>query len=213
MGNKLPQEQAASERTKLCPIKGSVFLKSAPREELWKILEQNTWKEVDLTVHQSIISIQNEVFIQINNNLWMIAQNQSKLEMILAVHEESSDTIHIIRCMSLHQFKNLVLAIFYSKRPSWIISPLCQCCSTSFTVFTRNHHCRNCGKNICGGCSTFAKLEMSGYSKEQRICIQCVRIVKQCSDLVFDIQVNEFKMYSYDSLYCFSDTNSVITNF
>jgi hypothetical protein len=29
----------------------------------------------------------------------------------------------------------------------------CQLCATKFTVYKRRHHCRICGKVICGGCS------------------------------------------------------------
>lgn len=58
----------------------------------------------------------------------------------------------------------------------------CMCCRNNFfSVFIRKHHCRNCGRIICGKCSRFRDVE--GGLKENlegaftsymvRICEEC----------------------------------------
>ena len=43
-----------------------------------------------------------------------------------------------------------------------------------FNVFTRRHHCRNCGGVFCDACSdNRIKLEMLGYTKKVRVCDNC----------------------------------------
>ncbi|CAD5220209.1 unnamed protein product [Bursaphelenchus xylophilus] len=47
------------------------------------------------------------------------------------------------------------------------------CQSTHFTVFERRHHCRSCGKVVCGACST-KKLTLEGIDKKPvRVCDIC----------------------------------------
>jgi hypothetical protein len=47
----------------------------------------------------------------------------------------------------------------------------CYLCETPFTVITRKHHCRNCGKIICGACSS-NKYKFNG-DNEERVCDLC----------------------------------------
>ena len=178
MGNKFPKEQAASERTKLCPIKGLVWLKFGSRKDINNLLEIGNWKEVNFTIHQSLILIDDKLNIKISDNLLIISQNQTNLEIIFMDFKESTETVYIIKCNTTHQFKEFALAIFFSKRPSWIISPVCQTCLSSFSIIKRDHHCRNCGKNICSACSRFLQLEICGYINRQRVCFYCVDNVR-----------------------------------
>lgn len=48
----------------------------------------------------------------------------------------------------------------------------CLICKDSFTMVRRRHHCRGCGKLVCGRCSGY-RLAMIGYSKLQRTCTTC----------------------------------------
>jgi hypothetical protein len=53
-------------------------------------------------------------------------------------------------------------------------TPNCMVCKKSVGRFTR-HHCRNCGRVCCGGCTDYqAKIVALGYSSPQRVCRQCV---------------------------------------
>jgi alpha-tubulin suppressor-like RCC1 family protein len=43
-----------------------------------------------------------------------------------------------------------------------------------FNMFTRRHHCRNCGGVFCDACSEHRiKLDMLGYTKKVRVCNDC----------------------------------------
>lgn len=51
----------------------------------------------------------------------------------------------------------------------------CTICSNDFTIFRRRHHCRNCGRVICGKCcKDFISAELFG-PKAQRTCSQCLK--------------------------------------
>jgi len=48
-----------------------------------------------------------------------------------------------------------------STAPVWIPdnkTKICMLCATTFTVVKRRHHCRNCGKVVCGTCSNQKKI-------------------------------------------------------
>jgi hypothetical protein len=50
----------------------------------------------------------------------------------------------------------------------------CMQCRAQFGIFTRRHHCRQCGEIVCGQCSTHRKfLESSRTGKEKRVCDRC----------------------------------------
>jgi len=71
--------------------------------------------------------------------------------------------------------------------PVWVpdkLAPMCMICGTSFSVIKRRHHCRNCGKVVCGSCSS-QKRVIPGLdlSKPERVC-------KFCYDLL-EIQLAE----------------------
>ena len=49
----------------------------------------------------------------------------------------------------------------------------CFLCGSAFNPITnRHHHCRACGRVVCGKCST-QKDKVKGYSKRQRTCDEC----------------------------------------
>ena len=56
----------------------------------------------------------------------------------------------------------------------------CQVCGRSFSIIVRRHHCRSCGKCICGSCS-FEKVRMEGGEdgKLQRVCNFCKDEIKE----------------------------------
>jgi len=69
--------------------------------------------------------------------------------------------------------------------PEWVESDNCQKCDTPFfwnlktmwekkTVGVRQHHCRKCGKAICGSCSGEKScIPVMGYEYDVRVCDQC----------------------------------------
>jgi ankyrin repeat protein len=60
--------------------------------------------------------------------------------------------------------------------PTWLpdsASPHCQICKTDFTTKNRRHHCRNCGRLVCGKCSPSKKSILKWNLKGVRVCIVC----------------------------------------
>ena len=55
----------------------------------------------------------------------------------------------------------------------------CQLCQRSFSLLVRRHHCRNCGKCVCGTCA-FSKVRMDQVdeNKLQRVCNVCAEEMK-----------------------------------
>jgi len=58
-------------------------------------------------------------------------------------------------------------------------TPSCQLCRRDFSVLVRRHHCRNCGKCVCGTCA-FSKVRMDQVdeNKLQRVCNECAEELK-----------------------------------
>lgn len=62
-----------------------------------------------------------------------------------------------------------------SRTEGWVPdsdAKMCQRCDTKFTLINRRHHCRHCGKVVCGGCSG-EQMPLSGDSKPVRACDTC----------------------------------------
>ncbi|KAF0688237.1 Aste57867_20107 [Aphanomyces stellatus] len=49
----------------------------------------------------------------------------------------------------------------------------CACCAFEFTFYRRKHHCRECGKIVCGDCS-MSRAVVEGFDDKQRFCDTCV---------------------------------------
>lgn len=64
----------------------------------------------------------------------------------------------------------------YRERAAWqskFETPTCFGCGSTFNPITnRHHHCRECGRVVCGACSEH-KDKVKGYSKPQRTCDEC----------------------------------------
>lgn len=62
-------------------------------------------------------------------------------------------------------------------RPVWqqdSTSSLCPLCKDKFTMINRRHHCRRCGKLVCGDCSKRRAVIKTGGPRE-RLCDPCVQ--------------------------------------
>jgi len=52
--------------------------------------------------------------------------------------------------------------------------PACMSCGATFSVMRRKHHCRNCGRAVCGACSkNKLRLKHIDESKDLRVCTPC----------------------------------------
>uniref|UniRef100_A0A0V0J4S5 Pleckstrin homology domain-containing family F member 2 n=1 Tax=Schistocephalus solidus TaxID=70667 RepID=A0A0V0J4S5_SCHSO len=63
------------------------------------------------------------------------------------------------------------------KCPVWIPNSEAMCCmvclDTEFTVVQRRHHCRNCGRVVCGKCSQYRWVLPSQCPNQVRVCADC----------------------------------------
>ncbi|CAF2379400.1 unnamed protein product [Rotaria sp. Silwood2] len=58
--------------------------------------------------------------------------------------------------------------------PAWTERDSCFRCHTSFSAFTRKHHCRACGETFCATCSSkSSQLLEFGIEDEVRVCESC----------------------------------------
>jgi len=64
-------------------------------------------------------------------------------------------------------------------QPDYTVSS-CMNCATHFNSFIRRHHCRGCGKIVCGRCSENRMiLPNLSATKPVRVCITCYRSEKR----------------------------------
>ena len=67
-----------------------------------------------------------------------------------------------------------------NSRPEWEENTSsCTLCDKSFGIFTRPHHCRNCGRCVCSTCNAYKwRLESHGGMKLCKICKKCYQELK-----------------------------------
>ncbi|KAK3102316.1 hypothetical protein FSP39_010422, partial [Pinctada imbricata] len=66
--------------------------------------------------------------------------------------------------------------------PRWIKDDevtMCMSCGCHFTRIKRRHHCRACGKVICGRCSSKKAPLVYDSNQPNRVCDKCYKILKQ----------------------------------
>jgi len=64
--------------------------------------------------------------------------------------------------------------------PPWVpdsASDHCQVCKTLFTAKNRRHHCRHCGRLVCGKCSPSKKNIPKWNLKTVRVCFMCESVL------------------------------------
>ena len=70
--------------------------------------------------------------------------------------------------------------VFDLEEPEWAEDnshEKCQSCSAKFSLLVRRHHCRRCGKVLCGKCcNSKVQLWRMGFMDPQLVCNACVGI-------------------------------------
>jgi len=61
----------------------------------------------------------------------------------------------------------------YTEKSKWENRDTCGICTTSYTVFRRQHHCKMCGSSICSKCGTMRK-DYNTPSSLVRVCLSCL---------------------------------------
>ena len=83
-------------------------------------------------------------------------------------------------------------------RPEWQpdkSTKACSTCSKSFNVLQRRHHCRHCGRVICGKCGKKKHrvvLLKYGYHDPVRVCVSCHEVCTQSEELMTAISANGY---------------------
>ncbi|XP_077978500.1 pleckstrin homology domain-containing family F member 2-like isoform X2 [Glandiceps talaboti] len=110
-------------------------------------------------------------------NGWQIISATKSFAVYAATATEKSEWMaHINKCITDLLAKSGKKAAT-EHSPVWVPdsdAPVCMNChKTKFTTLNRRHHCRKCGKVVCGGCSArkFQLPQMS--SKPMRVCDNC----------------------------------------
>ncbi|XP_074645967.1 uncharacterized protein LOC141902225 [Tubulanus polymorphus] len=66
--------------------------------------------------------------------------------------------------------------ILGAKAPVWVPDArvtMCMACTSEFTVTWRRHHCRSCGRVVCGACSDYRAKLAYLRDKLARVCREC----------------------------------------
>ncbi|XP_038074756.1 rabankyrin-5-like isoform X2 [Patiria miniata] len=65
-----------------------------------------------------------------------------------------------------------------SSEPAWSESEICQECQVKFTIKTRKHHCRHCGRILCNKCSSkMVPIIKYDQTKPVRTCDVCFDVL------------------------------------
>ncbi|CAJ0964118.1 unnamed protein product, partial [Mesorhabditis belari] len=64
------------------------------------------------------------------------------------------------------------------REPRWAEGDTCSDCGVKFSITTRKHHCRHCGRVMCSKCSeTAMPILKFGEEKRQRVCALCAQVL------------------------------------
>lgn len=66
------------------------------------------------------------------------------------------------------------------KAPAWVRDEavsMCMLCDVLFTKFRRRHHCRACGRVVCGHCSSFKAALEYKKGKLEKVCQYCHKVL------------------------------------
>ncbi|XP_033112809.1 pleckstrin homology domain-containing family F member 2-like [Anneissia japonica] len=110
-------------------------------------------------------------------NGWQIISTNKSFSVYAATATEKSEWMaHINKCIS-------DLIVKSGKKPATDLCPVwvpdqdastCMNCDKSkFTTLNRRHHCRKCGRVVCGNCSTKKFLLPTQSSRPLRVCDTC----------------------------------------
>ena len=176
MGNKMQRNNQLLEVSEL-KLSGEFLLQISDEEEL---KPNSKWEQVYLVLENRCLSAYSK------NSL------TSTLDLSSGVQLSDNGREILLKCKSLTwKVKPPTLALFIewnyaiklSMRPVWQDSSACQSCNQSFSLLTRQHHCRRCGKAVCQRCSPYiASLKELAHSKPQRVCRTCAINLKRPSN-------------------------------
>jgi hypothetical protein len=174
MGNKIEKEQIMLEKVKNRTYECKFKLEILSGSEMASLNSQyvvfNLYKSKLKCKFPDKSCLEFNVITDVTVVKYKIERHSMKLR----VRMSGKDCIWKIEAQNMKSFIEWKEALMLSKRPNWILSPVCQICIRKFSTFLRCHHCRYCGKAVCDECSKLeTKIEIYGYKYPQRICNPC----------------------------------------
>jgi hypothetical protein len=118
--------------------------------------------------------------IKLDQNFKVTSEVLDKRSLIISHSSGKVKASFLLRIDSKEHFNQLCNFFKSLSRPVWDdkSSLFCKICAREFTFFRRQHHCRNCGKVVCSNHgSQKVDLKFMGYSKDQRVCSACFKIL------------------------------------
>jgi hypothetical protein len=103
-----------------------------------------------------------------NKSFTVFALSEHEKKSWLAKHEVALDMINNRNSDQDKRISKLLA-------PVWLhdhMSNNCLICSSAFTVVKRRHHCRKCGRLVCGACSP-KSMVLENLGKAKRVCNDC----------------------------------------
>ncbi|VDM39136.1 unnamed protein product [Toxocara canis] len=81
-------------------------------------------------------------------------------------------------------------------KPVWIAdseTASCMLCCAKFTLILRRHHCRSCGRVLCGQCTAYKAVlpYMNDSSKKFKVCEPCLQTLQRIDDYEKGIGLQE----------------------
>jgi hypothetical protein len=186
MGNSIDKEQARVEKVKSklyqCMFKAQIL----SDEDRTSIISHDVVLQLNRSKLKCKFSDNRSMEFDVRTDVTVVKQKIEKCTLKLRVRISGTNSIWKIEAPNIKSFMEWKEALMLSKRPSWLMSPVCQICVRKFCPVHRCHHCRYCGKALCNPCSKLrAKIEVYDYKQPQRICNPCAsRLVIEHGNLI-----------------------------
>ncbi|CAO4364933.1 unnamed protein product [Caenorhabditis nigoni] len=185
-------EQATSETVDSMP---SDEVESAPETVVEAVgfeapttYEEENREDIDSIVESVSNDSQDSLVGTIEDETENRPRFDSSIATVHVLHESDSDESQPRRERRLTE-SELQLG---KTSPYWIPDSECQncmLCNAKFTIITRRHHCRACGRVLCGSCCS--EKSVLDYLKEDGKKPQAVRVCKPCSTMLARIESHE----------------------
>lgn len=156
------------------------------------LVEARAWNSASLTLSNKVLTlcihkpVQELLTMQVDETLDTVSEHLAERKVGLRRVCDRVLTFAQIQFPTMQSFLLWGLCFNKSRRPVWDVQTTTHCrvsatqlCGSRFTWVRRQHHCRNCGKAVCGGCSPRqAVLVKLGYSQAQRVCSLCAQLLE-----------------------------------
>lgn len=120
-------------------------------------------------------------------NAFLIGSSKKSFIVYSETAEDKSEWLSIIR-ETVNQYKRdtrslqIEIEEIEAEAPIWqpdSTANSCTLCKCEFSLLNRRHHCRMCGKLVCGNCSPHRVVLPNIDTTKQRVCVQCFEAINE----------------------------------